>query len=47
MAVFFLANTHLFLWSVRHQRVLTLWVDVNENQFTLLNGHQPKTHNNE
>lgn len=33
--------SHLFLRPVRHQRVFTLRVDVNQNQLTLLNGHQP------
>lgn len=35
-------STHLFLRPVRHQCVLSLWVDVNEDQVTLLDGHQPK-----
>ncbi len=45
MVVFSCVVTHLFLGSIRHQRVLALWVNVNENQVTLLDGHQPKTHN--
>lgn len=36
-------TSHLFLEPVGHQRVLTLWVDVNQNQLTLLDGHQPTT----
>lgn len=39
MVAVFPVSTHLFLRPVRHQCVLTLWVDVNQNQVTLLDGH--------
>ena len=33
--------THLFLWSVGHQCVLSHGEDVHQHQLTLLDGHQP------
>lgn len=37
------AEIHLFFRPVGHQRVLALWVDVNQNQLALLDGHQAET----
>lgn len=37
------AEIHLFFRPVGHQRVLALWVDVDQNQLALLDGHQAET----
>lgn len=36
-------ESHLFLCTVGHQCVFALWVDVNQNQLALLDGHQAET----
>lgn len=38
-----LAETRLFLGAVGHQSVFALWVDVNQDQLALLDGHQAET----
>lgn len=37
------AEIHLFLRTVGHQGVFALWVDVNQDQLALLDGHQAET----
>lgn len=36
-------ESHLFLCTVGHQCVFALWVDVNQDQLALLDGHQAET----
>lgn len=42
-----LAEIHLFLRTVGHKRVFALWIDVNQDQLTLLDGHQAETQREE